>query len=177
MAGEAGRAGALKYGSVVMLLLAGWAALNPASMSWIYIGAVLAFEGWLLARMRAAGTGPVPVGEPPYRFTAEEAQFVGRYRLYFTYPVLSAQAGSVLAAVGLTAMALALWLTFRQAYVQGALLGLNLFAVGWLTRRVAPVHALSVAASHGKRDALRMLELIDPLWAKIKAGNQALGAP
>lgn len=167
----------LKYGSVAMLLLAGWAALNPEPMSWVYIAAVLAFEAWLLARMRAEERRPVAVGEPPYRFTEEEAELVGRYRFYFAYPAAAAQAGSVLAAIGLSAMVLALWLTFRQAFVQGAIVGLNLFAVGWFTKRVAPVYALRIAASRGKRDALRMLEILDPLWAKIKAANQALGTP
>jgi hypothetical protein len=79
----------------------------------------------------------------------------------------------VLAAIGLAGLLLALWLTVRQAFVQGALIGLNLFAVGWFTRRTAPVHALRIAASRGKRDALRMLELLDPLWAKIRAANQS----
>ena len=164
----------LRYGSVAMLLLAGWAALNPATMSWAYVAAVAVFEAWLLARMRAEERGrPVAVGEPPYRFTAEEAELVGRYRFYFAYPALCAQAGSVLAAIGLSAMVLALWLTFRQAFLQGAIIGLNLFAVGWFTRRVAPVYALRIAASRGKRDALHMLEVMDPLWTKIRAANQS----
>lgn len=163
----------LRYGSVLMLILAGWAALNPDPMGWVYIAAVAAFEVWLYFRMRAAGEGPVAVEEPPYRFTLEEAQFVERYRFYFTYPAVAAQAGSVLAAIGLASLVLALWLTFRQAFVQGAILGANLFAVGWFTRRVAPIYALRIAASRGKRDALRMLEILDPLWAKIRAGNQS----
>jgi hypothetical protein len=33
--------------------------------------------------------------------------------------------------------------------------------------------ALRVAASKGDRQALRMLELHDPLWQKIRAANQA----
>jgi hypothetical protein len=79
----------------------------------------------------------------------------------------------VLAAIGLSAMVLALWLTFRQAFLQGAIAGLDLFAVGWFTRRVAPVYALRMAAARGKRDALRMLEILDPLWMKIRAANQS----
>lgn len=162
----------LKYGSVLMLILAGWAALRPQPMAWVFIAALASFELWLFARMRALGRGPVPIDEPPYLFTAEEARFVERYRLYFTYPAVAADAGSVFAAIGLSSMVLALWLTFRQAYVEGALVGLNLFAVAWFTKRVAPVYALRVAAARGKRDALRMLEILQPLWAKINAANQ-----
>jgi hypothetical protein len=114
----------------------------------------------------------VPVGEPPYAFSAEEARFIEGYRFYFTFPALAAHAGSALAAIGLAGMVLALWLTFRQAYAQGALIGANLFLVGWLTKRLAPHFALRIAASRGDREALRMLELLDPLWAKIKAVNQ-----
>ena len=154
-----------------MLILTGWAALDPQRMSWVFIAAAAAFEVWLLVRMRAVERGAVPVEEPPYRFTAEEARFIGRYRFYFTFPLAATQAGSVLAAVGLGGMVLALWLTFRQAYMQGALIGANLFLVGWLTKRLAPVFALRIAASRGDREALRMLEIHEPLWAKIRGAN------
>jgi hypothetical protein len=163
----------MKYGSVLMLLLAGWAALNPDPMAWLFLAAVAAFEVWLLARLRKVERLPVPVEEPPYRFSAEEARFIERYRFYFTYPALAAQAGSVLAAIGLAGMVLALWLTFRQGYVPAALIGANLFLVGWLTKRLAPLFALRIAASRGDREALRLLELLDPLWAKIRAANQS----
>jgi len=83
----------------------------------------------------------------------------------------------VLAAIGLSAMVLALWLTLRQAFVPGAIVGLDLFAVGWFTRRVAPAYALRLAASRGRRDALRMLEILDPLWAKINAANRTAEEP
>src|SRR3989454_138056 len=162
----------MKYASVLMLILAGWAALNPEPMSWLFIAVVAVFEIWLSRRVRTSGGDPVAVMQPPYNFTAEEAGLIGKYRFYFANPALAAQAGSVLAAIGLAGMVLALWLTFRQAFVQGALIGLNLFAVGWFTKRVAPVYALRVAANRGNRDALRMLEILDPLWAKIRAANQ-----
>jgi hypothetical protein len=167
----------VKYASVLMLLLAGWAALNPDPISWVFIAAVAAFELWLVARLRAVEKGPLPVEEPPYRFSAEEARFVARYRFYFTYPGLAAHAGSVLAAIGLAGMVLALWLTFKQAFAQGALIGANLFVVGWLTKRLAPLFALRIAASRGDREALRMLEMHAPLWAKIKAANQTPAGP
>jgi hypothetical protein len=154
-----------------MLVLAGWAALDPRHMSWVFFAAALAFELWLLVRMRAVDKSRVAVDEAPYRFSAEEARFIERYRLYFTYPAMAAQAGSVLAAIGLAGMILALWLTFRQAYMHGALIGANLFLVGWLTKRLAPVFALRIAASRGDREALRMLEIHDPLWAKIRGAN------
>jgi hypothetical protein len=162
----------LKLGSVAMLIIAGWAALQPRPMSWVFIAAVAAFELWLAQRMGALNATPVAVDEPPYRFTAEEAALVARYRFYFTYPAFAAQAGSVLAAIGLSSALLALWLTYKQAFVEGALIGLNLFGVGWFTRRMAPVHALRIAASRGNREALRMLELVESLWAKIRCANE-----
>jgi hypothetical protein len=160
-----------------MLVLAGWAALTPQPMSWVFVGAVAVFEVWLLARMRSLEQGRVPVDEAPYLFSAEEARFIERYRFYFSYPALAAQAGSVLAAIGLAGMVLALWLTFKQAFAQGALIGANLFVVGWLTKRVAPVFALRIAASRGDREALRLLEIHEPLWARIRAANQSQETP
>lgn len=165
-----------KYGAAGILGLAGVAALNPL-MSWAYIGAFAAFELWLVRRAASAARGPVPVDEAPYRFTEEEAAFVARHRFYFAFPTLAREASSVLAALGLTALLLAPWLTYRHALVQAALIGLNLFAVARFTKQLAPLPALRVAASKGDRAALRMLELHDPLWAKIRAANEIAATP
>jgi len=161
-----------KYGAVAILGLAGLAALNPGLFAWAYVAAVAVFELWLLRRMGAAGRHPVPVGESPYNFSEEEAAFVGRYRFYFSYPAAARESASVLAALGLTGLVLAPWLTFRVALAPAVLIGLNLFAVAALTKRLAPLMALRVAASKGDRAALRLLELHDPLWAKIRAANE-----
>ena len=155
-----------------MLLFAGWAALNPEPMAWIYIGVVALFELWLVRRVRQAGSGPVAPDEPPYRFTEEEAALVQRYRFYFTYPALARQGSSILAAIGLTALGLAPWLTYKRVLLPAALIGVNLFAVARFTRLLAPLVALRIAAARGDRAALGMLEVHDPAWAKIRAGNQ-----
>jgi hypothetical protein len=165
-----------RWGAVGILGLAGMGALNPA-LSWAYVAAFAAFELWLARRIASAARGPVPVDEAPYRFSAEEAAFVERYRFYFAFPGAAREAASVLAALGLTALALAPWLTFRHAYVQAVLIGLNLFAVARFTKQLAPLMALRVAASKGDRGALRMLELHDPLWAKIRAANERSAEP
>jgi hypothetical protein len=162
---------AAKYGAVIVLGLAGLAALNPA-LSWAYIAVVGAFELWLARRMAFGGAGRVPAGTEPYLFTEEEAELVGRYRFYFTYPALARDASSIVAAIGLTALLLAPWLTFRHAFVPAILVGVNLFAVARFTKQLAPVMALRLTASKGDRTALRSLELHDPLWEKIRAGNR-----
>jgi hypothetical protein len=161
-----------KYGAVAILALAALAAFDPA-LSWAYIAAFAVFELWLVRRMASTARAPVPVNEAPYHFTEEEAAFVGRYRFYFALPAMARDAASILAALGLTALLLAPWLTFRHAFAQAAFIGLNLFVVAHLTKRVAPLMALRVAASKGDRAALRMVELHDPLWAKIRAANEA----
>jgi len=165
-----------KYLPVLILGLAGLAALSPRALSWAYIAAVVAFEIWLARRMASVGGTRVPVGEPPYLFSEEEAELVGRYRFYFTYPELARNVASILAAIGLTALLLAPWLTFRHAFVQAILAGVNLFAVARFTKLVAPQLALRIAASRGDRAALRMLEIHNPLWTKIQAANKGTSA-
>lgn len=162
-------------GAVAMLFLAGLAALYPQPMAWVYVVAFMLLEFWLLRRLNREGRAPAAVGEAPYHFTEEEAAFIGRYRLYFTYPSVARAAASTLAALGLTALVLAPWLLFRQALLPAFLVAVNLLAVGSLTKRVAPVMALRVAANKGDRAALRMLELHDPLWQKIQAANTQSG--
>ena len=154
-----------------MLVLAGWAFLDPA-MAWAYIAAFVAFEFWLLRQIAAMGKGPVAVDEPPYHFGQDEAELVRRYRFYFTYPARARAASSVLAALGLTALVLAPWLTYKHAFLQAIAVGVNLFAVARLTKAVAPLMALRVAASHSDREALRLLGAHEPAWSKIRAGNE-----
>ena len=96
----------LRYLSVVVLGFAGLGAVNPR-LSWLYVATAAVFELWLLARIRAEGSGPPAVGEPPYHFTGDEAQFIGRFRFYFAYPALARDAASVLAALGLSSLLLA----------------------------------------------------------------------
>jgi len=156
-----------------VLLLAGWAALTPQPMAWVYVAGVGGFELWLARRIAAVGKDPLAAGAPPYGFTEDEARLVQRYRFYFTDPLLARDASSVLAAVGLSGLVLALWLTFKQAFLPAVLIGFNLFAVARFTRLLAPLMALRIAASRGDRDALLMLEVHDPAWAKIRAGNEA----
>ena len=159
------------FGSVGVLVLAGWAALTPQPMAWVYIGIVLAFELWLARRVNEAGRGAPTIGEPPYNFTDEEAQFIARYRFYFTYPGIAQQSASVLSALGLTALLLAPWLTYKQAYLPAIIIGANLFAVARFTKMLVPLMSLRIAASRGDRDSLRLLEIHDPLWTKINAAN------
>lgn len=153
--------------AVAVLILAGLSALR-SEFSWAYLLFLAVFEIWLLRRLKAVGKGPVAVGEPPYRFSAEEAAFVERYRFYFTYPALAREASLVLSALGITALLLAPWLTVKLELVQALLIGVNLLVVGRLTKELAPVLALRVRANKGDREALRLLELHDPLWQKIR---------
>ena len=156
-----------------MLLFAGWAALSPEPMSWIYIGIVAAFELWLARRVIKVGSGAVAAGDAPYHFSDEEAALVQRYRFYFSYPGLARDCSSILAAIGLTALGLAPWLTYKRVLLPALLICVNLFAVARFTRLLAPLVALRIAASRGDRAALRMLEVHDPAWQKIRAGNKA----
>ena len=157
--------------SAAVLVLAGWAALTPVPMGWLYIGAVVAFEAWLFGNMRSLGSAPVAPGEAPYLFSADEARLVGRYRFYFTYPGMAKQASSVLAAIGLTTLGLSPWLAYKAAFVLAALAALNVLPVAWLTRRAAPLLALGMAASRGNRDAVRMVAAHDAAWEKIRRCN------
>jgi hypothetical protein len=157
--------------SAAMLVLAGLAFLN-SGMAWVYIAAFMLFEFWMVRAMAAVGKAPVAVDQPPYHFTETEAELVRRYRFYFTWPSRAHQAAAVLAALGLSALVLAPWLTFRQAFLPAIVIGVNLFAVARLTKAVAPVMALRVAASRADREALRLLEAHDPAWSKIRSGNQ-----
>jgi hypothetical protein len=157
--------------SLAVLILAGFAALHPASIAWVYFAAVLAFEGWLFGIVRSVGGRVVRPGEKPYEFSEEEARLVERYPFYFTFPGIAKHSSSVLAAIGLSSLLLAPWMTFRIAYLPALLAAANLLPVAWLTRRIAPLLSLGLAANRGNREALRMLEVHQSAWEKIRRCN------
>jgi pimeloyl-ACP methyl ester carboxylesterase len=155
------------YLAIGVILLTGFSMLR-SEVSWAYLAFLAVYEIWLLRRLRNVGTGPVPVDEAPYRFTAEEAAFIERYRFYFTYPAMAKDASGVLSALGITALLLVPWFIYKAELVQAALIGANLFVIARLTKALAPVLALRIRANKGDRQALRLLELHDPLWQKIR---------
>ena len=159
------------YASLGILMLAGFAALSPQPMAWVFIGIVMAFELWLARRISQAGRGAPAPNQAPYHFTDEESGFIGRYRFYWTYPSIANHSSSALAAVGLSTLLLAPWLTYKNAFLPAAIIGMNLFAVARFTKMLSPMLTLRIAASRGDRDSLRMLEIHEPLWAKIRAAN------
>ena len=165
-------------GAVVVLLLAGFTFLNT-EMCWAYLLAAAAFEAWLGWRVAAVGNAPVTPNEPPYAFTEDEARLVGRYRFYFTWPGVARESCNVLSALGLTAIVLTPWLTYKGAFLPAALAGLNLFPVAYFTRRLAPLMALRLRAYKGEREALALLGAHDPAWQKIlaKRGQSVLDSP
>ena len=126
------------YGTVGVLLLTGWTFLN-ASVAWAYLAVVAAFEVWLAGRLAALGYHPAAAGEAPYHFSEDEARLVGRFRYFFYEPAKARQMASALAAVGLTALVLTPWLAYKHAFVEAGLIGLNVLAVAWLTRRLIPM--------------------------------------
>ena len=158
--------------SLVVLALAGFAALHPlSSLAWLHVGALAAFEAWLFGIVRSAGGGAVRAGEAPYLFSEPEARLVARYPFYFRFPGIARHAASVLAAIGLSSLVLSPWLAYRMAYAPAALVALNLLAVAWLTRRVAPLLVLGMAANRGRRDALELLAAHETAWEKIRRCN------
>lgn len=159
------------YASLGFLMLAGFAALRPQPMAWVFIGVVMAFELWLARRISQAGRGAPAANRAPYHFTDEESAFIGRYRFYWTYPGIANQSSQALAAVGLSTLLLAPWLTYKMAFLPAAIIGMNLFAVARFTKMLSPLLTLRIAASRGDRNSLRMLEIHEPLWAKIRAAN------
>jgi pimeloyl-ACP methyl ester carboxylesterase len=155
------------YLAIGVILLTGFSMLR-SEVSWAYLAFLAGYEIWLLRRLRGVGAGPVPVDEAPYRFTAEEAAFIERYRFYFTYPAMAKEASGVLSALGITALLLVPWFIYKAELVQAALIGANLFVIARMTKDLAPVLALRIRANKGDRAALRLLELHDPLWQKIR---------
>jgi hypothetical protein len=140
------------FGTVAVLLLAGWTFLEPA-LAWAYLAAALAFELWLSWKIASVGRHPAAAGEPPYHFSDEEAQLVGRFRIWFTDQKLARGLGSILSALGLTALLLAPWLAYKHHFVAAALIGLDVFGLTYLTRQLTPI---------GDTRAI---------WEKIHAGN------
>jgi hypothetical protein len=119
---------------------------------------------------------PVPVDQPPYHFDRDEAELVRRYRYYFTYPESAREIGSTLAAMGIVALALSPWLAYKLQWAQAALIGVHVFFIGPLTRKLAPLYALRIAAHKGDAEALRLHNAHDRAWAKIRASRDKASA-
>lgn len=157
-------------GAVIVISLGVWSSVDPAFASWVYVVLItfLAQLGFAI-KISAVPRDPVAVNEPPYHFDRDEARVVERFRYYFTNPVSAQEIASTLSAMGLVALLLSPWLVFKQELVQAVLIGLQVFLIGPMTKKLSPVYALRLAAHKGSDDAARLARAYDSAWSKIRA--------
>lgn len=158
-------------GVLAVSALAGWTLLAPAHGGWALAAAEFAFLSWLARESSRADAARLSAGarEP---LDADEADVVRRYALYFARPALARECASTLAALGLASLVLVPWLTYRLQWAPAFLVGVQLFAVSRLTKRVSPVYALRMASARGDREALRLLSAHDGAARKLSAPEE-----
>ena len=153
-------------GALAVAALVGWSFLAPAQGSWAFAAAEFAFLAGLARALRGASAAALS-SRSREALDADEADIVRRYPFYFARPQAARECASTLAAIGLASLVLVPWLTYRVQWAQAIVIGVQLFAVGKLTRLMSPVYALRMATAKGDRDALRLLSAHDSAMRKI----------
>ena len=153
-------------GALAVAALVGWAFLAPAHGAWAFAAAEFAFLAWLARTLRGA-KGAALTARAREPLDADEADIVQRYPFYFARPAAARECASTLAAIGLASLVLVPWLTYKLQWAQALLIGLQLFAVGRITKLLSPVHVLRMATAKGDRDALRLLSAHDSAMRKM----------
>ena len=158
-------------GALVTAALAAWTFLSPPLGSWAFVAVQFASLAWLVREMRRTDAAALS-GRAREPLDADESDVVRRYAFYFTYPATARESASTLAAMGLATLILVPWLIYKLQWTQAILIGMMLFAVGQLTKRVSPVYALRLAGAKGNREALRLLSAHDGAARKLSAPEQ-----
>ena len=159
-------------GALAVAALTAWIFLGPAPGGWAFGAAELAFLAWLARELRKAASRPGPARAA---LEADEADIVQRYPLYFQRPAFARECASTLAAFGLASLVVVPWLTYKLAWPPAILIGVQLFAVARLTKRLSPILVLRMATAKGDRDALRLLSAHDSAMRKVSAPDQPGG--
>ena len=159
-------------GALAVAALTAWILLGPALGGWAFGAAELAFLAWLARELRKAASRPGPARAA---LEADEADIVQRYPLYFQRPAFARECASTLAAFGLASLVVVPWLTYKLAWPPAILIGVQLFAVARLTKRLSPILVLRMATAKGDRDALRLLSAHDSAMRKVSAPDQPGG--
>lgn len=158
-------------GALAVIALTACTFLAPAAGSWLFAAVEFAVLAWLAREMRRSDAAALSARarEP---LDADESDVVRRYAFYFSYPALTRECASALAALGLATLVLVPWLIYKLQWAQAILIGVMLFAVGRLTKLVSPVYALRLATAKGDREALRLLSAHDGAARKLSAPDQ-----
>jgi len=151
--------------------LAAWTFLAPPVGSWAFTAAEFAFLSWLGRELRRVDPAAqcARAHEP---LDVDETDVIQRYAFYFARPAIARECASALSAAGLASLVLVPWLIYKLQWPQAILIGVFLFAVGRLTKRVSPVYALRLATAKGDREALRLLSAHDGAARKLSAPDQ-----
>lgn len=158
-------------GALAVFALGGWAFLSPAAGAWGFAAAEFALLAWLSHQVRGGDAAALQsrAREP---LADDEADLVRRYPFYFERPGFARECASTLAAIGLASLVLVPWLTYKLQWAQAVLIGVFVFVVARLTRRLSPVYALRLSVARGDRDALRLLSAHDGAARKLSAPDQ-----
>lgn len=152
-------------GTAAIAALAAMALFYPQT-AWAFAAVEGGFLVWLSQRARRAdGSALLAASAEPLE--PDEAELVQRYAFYFARPALARECASMLAALGLASLLLVPWLTYKMQWLPAIAIGACLFAVAWLSKRLAPAHSLSLTAAKGNREALRLLSAHDGAFRKI----------
>ena len=153
-------------GFVVAAATTAVAFIEPGIGGWAFAAAELVFVTWLRRRMRAMDAAAL-AAHASEALSPDELDLVGRYAYYFAYPVTARECASTLAALGLASLVLVPWLSYKLQFLPAIMIGVMLFWVARLTKRVSPLDALRLATARGDRDALRLLAAHDSARQKL----------
>lgn len=153
-------------GTLLVIAAAVFAFFYPAGGGWVFAAGEFAFLTWLASRMRKTDAATL-IARSREPLEPDEAEIVQRFALYFARPELARECASMIAALGLSTLALVPWLSYKLQWAQAIAIAIFLFAVGRLTKALSPLLTLRMAANKGDRDALRLLGAHDGARRKL----------
>lgn len=104
--------------------------------------------------------------------THDELELINAYKLHFSYPWLTIEVSSFIAALGMAAFAFVPILLSKGAYVEASIVGFNWFFAGPLSHKLSPLNGLKEMADSGNIIALQRLNAWATVWDKVLADNR-----
>lgn len=97
---------------------------NAGSIFFIVIAFILEINIFLM------NLSKIKIKNDANKYTQEEEKVIGRYHLFFRYPMASRSFSAMLSAIQISALILVPWLLFKELYAQAITIGLNYFIAG-----------------------------------------------
>lgn len=143
-----------------------WSLFSPAIATYLFLAAIVLYEGYLFFIDGLNKPSPDPL-----LWSQEEIDTLRKYHIALRYPFGAKDMSVILNGFRFSALLWVPWLLWNQMWLAAVIISLNFFIKGSLAVRLDPIFFLTDAVNRGKYQFAEELFLLNEVSEKFRSSR------